>query len=179
MAFLSTRRAATVLALLALSACNAERSRFPSLAVRPAERAYGTGQAAAPTPDLPLTTQMPQGSDLAARVAALRAAAREAHAQFSKQQGPAARLAEAARGTAPGTEAWARATIALAGLQSARSQGMVALADLDRLLIAATEQATTGPDADLAAITLAHREVEALLGEEDRTLAALGSAVGG
>lgn len=179
MAFLSTRTAAPAILLLALSACNANRSRFPSLALRPAERAYGIGQPVTPTEVLPLTTQLPAGSNLAARIAALRETARAAHARFGKQQGEAARLVAAARGSGPGTDAWARAAVALAALTSARSEGMVALADLDRLQIAATEQAATGSSADLAAVSPAHSEVEALLREEDQTVTALSKAIGG
>jgi hypothetical protein len=179
MALLSTRLAAPVFVLLALSACNADRSRYPSLAIRPAERAYGTGQPVTPTPSQPLTTQLPAGASLATRVAALRDTALAAHAKFAVQQGAAVRLADAAKGSAQGTDAWSRATIALASLESARSEGMIALADLDRLFIAATEAAATGPGTDLAAITPAHREIEALLAEEDRAIAALSNALGG
>ncbi len=179
MAFVSTRCAVTVLALLALSACNAERSRFPSLAMRPAERAYGTGQPVRPTENLPLTAQLPGGTDLAGRVTGLRDAARAAHSRFLDQHDAALRLAEAARGAAPGTEAWSRATVALAGLASARSEGMVALAELDRLLIAATETAAFGAAADLAIVALAHSEVEARLDGEDRVIAVLSAAIGG
>ena len=166
-------------ALLALSACNADRSRFPSLAIRPAERAYGTGQPVAPTASLPLTTQLPAGANLAARVAALQDTARAAHRRFLDQQGTATRVIDAAKGSAPGTEAWSRAAIALAGLTSARGEGMVALADLDRLLIAATEKAATGPDDDLKLVDPAHRDVAAMLAEEDRAIAALDSTLGG
>ena len=179
MALLSTRSAAPVMLLLALSACNADRSRFPSLATRPAERAYGSGQPVAPAAVLPLTAQVSASATLAARVAALRETARAAHARFGKQQGEAARLVAAARGSAPGTEAWSRAAVALAALTSARSEGMVALADLDRLQIAAAEQAAKGSPADLAAVSPAHSEVEALLREEDQTVTALSEASGG
>ncbi|WP_421853703.1 hypothetical protein [Novosphingobium sp.] len=179
MARLSIRIIAPLAALLALSACNAERSRFPSLAIRPAERAYGTGQPVAPTPSLPLTTQLPGGTDLAARVTALGDAARAAHGRFLERQGPATRLIEAAKGAAPGTEAWSNAAIALAGLTSARGEGMLALSDLDRLLIAATEKAATGPDDDFKLVDPTHRDIAALLAEEDRTIAALSGALGG
>lgn len=179
MALLSTRTTTSVLLLLALAACNADRSRFPSLAVRPAERAYGNGQPVIPTASAPLTTQLVAGTNLAAKVAALRETARAAHARFTQQQREAVRLAQASRGSAPGTEAWSRAAIALAALTSARSEGMVALADLDRLQIAATETAAMGSNADLAAVTPAHREVEALLRDEDQTVTALSEVIGG
>ena len=179
MALLSTRNTASVLLLLALAACNADRSRFPSLAVRPAERGYGIGQPVAPTARAPLTTQLPAGADMTAKVAALREIALAAHARFTQQQREAARLAQAARGSAPGTEAWSRATIALAALTSARSEGMIALAELDRLMIAATETAALGTRADLDIVAPAHSEVEARLDGEDRVIAALGNAIGG
>lgn len=178
MASLSIRLAAPALALFALTACNADRSRFPSLAIRPAERAYGTGQPTAPTASLPLTTQLAGGADLAAHVGKLRDAARAAHGRFLEQQSPATRLIDAAKGAAPGTETWSRAAIALAGLTSARGEGMIALSDLDRLLIAATEKAATGPDDDLKIVGPTHREVAALLAEEDRTVAALSDRLG-
>jgi len=179
MALLSTRLAAPVLLMLALGACNADRSLYPSLAIRPAERAFGSGQPVTPAPNLPLNTQLSAGADLAARVAALRKTALAAHARFAEQHAAATRLAAAARGAPPGTEAWSLATIALAGLESARSQGMIALADLDHLTIAATEMAATGPDADLQTVMPAHREVEALLAEEDRAIADLSGQISG
>jgi hypothetical protein len=175
MACLSIRIAASLGALLALSACNADRSRFPSLAIRPAERAYGAGQQAA-------TTALPGPAaiaDLPGRAAALRETASASHARFTAQQGQATSLVNAARGSAPGTEAWSRAAIALASLTSARGQGMVALSDLDRLLIAATEAAAVGPDDDLKVVAPAHRAVADQLAEEDRTIAALGEKLGG
>lgn len=177
MACLSIRIAAPLGALLALTACNADRSRFPSLAIRPAERAYGAGQQAAPAEARPLTMQISANTDLAARVKGLRDAARAAHQHFLDQHGAALRLVEAARGAAPGSEVWSRATIALAGLVSARSEGMVALAELDRLMIAATEAAAAGAEADLAIVAPAHSEAEARLDGEDRVIAALGEAM--
>lgn len=178
MAILSIRLAAPVIALLALSACNADRSRFPSLAIRPAERAYGTGQPVTPTPSLPLTTQLPASTDLGARIAALGDVARAAHGRFLERQGPATQLIESAKGAAPGTEVWSRAAIAFAGLTSARGEGMLALSDLDRLLIAATEKAAIGSDDDLKRVKPAHNEVAALIAEEDRAIAALGGELG-
>jgi len=179
MALLSTRNTVTVLLLLTLAACNADRSRFPSLAMRPAERVYGSGQPVTPNATAPLEAQHPAGAGLSAKVAALRETAWAAHARFLDQHGPALRLAEAARGAKPGTDAWSRATVALAGLTSARSEGMVALAELDRLMIAATEAAALGSGADLAIVAPAHSEVEARLEGEDQVLASLGNQIGG
>lgn len=174
MASLSIRIGASLAVLLALSACNANRSRFPSLAIRPAERAYGTRQQAAPTP----APSAAATADLPTRVATLREQAAKSHARFTAQQASATALITAAKGSAPGTDAWSRAAIALAGLTSARGEGMISLSDLDRLLIAATETAATGPDNDLKVVAPAHRDVAALLGEEDQTIAALRDKLG-
>lgn len=179
MAILSIRLAAPIIALLALNACNAERSRFPSLAIRPAERAYGTGQPVTPTPSLPLSTQLPASADPGARAAALGDAVRAAHGRFLERQGPATRVIEAAKGAAPGTEAWSNAAIALAGLTSARGEGMIALSDLDRLLIAATEKVATGSDDELKLVGPIHHDAAARIAEEDRTIAALSGTLDG
>jgi hypothetical protein len=60
---------------------------------------------------------------------------------------------------------------------------MVALADLDRLLIASTEVAAVGtssaPGGELAVVAPAHREVESLLTSESETIAALARQIGG
>ena len=175
MAFMSIRFAATLAAVLALSACNADRSRFPSLAVRPAERAYNNRQ---PTAPAPTPTGQAPSADLAARVSALREKALAADSKFQAQRGPATTSINAAKGSTPGSEAWSRAAIALAGLTSARGEGMIALSDLDRLLIAATEAAATGPDDDLRVVAPAHRAVADLMAEEDRTIAELGDKLG-
>lgn len=174
MASLSIRIGASLVALVLVSACNADRSRFPSLAIRPAERAYGTSQPAAPTP----APGAAATTDLPARVIALREKATASHARFTAQQVSATKLVDAAKGAAPGTEAWSRAAIALAALSTARGEGMNALSDLDRLLIAATEVAATGPDDDLKVVAPAHRDVAALLGAEDQTIAALSDKLG-
>lgn len=175
MASLSIRITACFGALLALSACNADRARFPSLAIRPAERAYGSGVAAGPAAEPGAAAT----AGLTARVAALRAAALAAHTRFTAEQSAASSLISAAKSSAPGTEAWSRAAIALASLTSARGQGMVALSDLDRLLIAATEAAAIGPDDDLKVVAPAHRAVADQLAEEDRTIAELGEKLSG
>jgi hypothetical protein len=174
MASLSIRIGAPLVVMLALSACNADRSRFPSLAIRPAEKAYNTSQQPAPAP----TASVTPTADLPARVAALREKATASHARFTAQQASATKLVDAAKGAAPGTEAWSRAAIALAGLTSARGEGMIAISDLDRLLIAATEVAATGPDDDLKVVAPAQRDVTTLLDQEDRTIAALSDKLG-
>jgi hypothetical protein len=171
---------ALVIAVLALAGCaSANRSRFPSLQRRAAERAYGTVLPVAVPNTGAEAAALPAGAGIAARIAALREQANEAHRAFSAQRAQTARLAATARGATPGSDAWSAAQIALAGLDSARSRGMIAMADLDRMLIAATEAAVTGGNADLMLVKPAHAEVQRMLSEENGAIAELRSGISG
>ncbi len=89
-------------------------------------------------------------------------------------------MVAAGRASAPGSEAWALATVALADLEGARSEAMIALADLDQIYaaeqIGGTETTGSAPQAasgDGLAIAAARDQVVALVAEEDAVLAAL------
>ena len=86
---------------------------------------------------------------------------------------PAAqRRVQAAGNAAVGSDSWASAQVALADLDSARSNAAVALGDLDILFAAATVQAQ-----DAAAIAAARATVVALVAEEDAVLERLRAQV--
>ena len=73
-----------------------------------------------------------------------------------------------------GSEAWSVAQVALASLEAARSDAMIALADLDSLYVAAKIEAVpTEGSGDVDAIGAARDDVIALVGEEDEALASL------
>ena len=153
-------------ALLAvlLAACATPSGEYPSLALRDAERVEGsfepdTAQAPPPAPS-------PPSADLLARLAQLRKAAASAHSEFLSGVPAAERLARAAGSI--GSDSWASAQVALAGLDSARSETAIALGDLDVLYIDATLAAD-----QREAIGAARAEVVRLVGEEDETLARL------
>ena len=119
-----------------LAACATADGDYPSLAIRDAERVGGTFEPVAPTPYMP----PPTPAAVVDRLAQLAADAASAHRAFLAEA-PAARSAVAAAGGAAfGSDGWARASVALAGLESARSQAMIALADLDRLMVDAALQ---------------------------------------
>ena len=119
-----------------LAACATADGEYPSLAIRDAERVGGTFEPVAPTPYVP----PPTPAAVVDRLARLAADAASAHRAFLAEA-PAARSAVAAAGGAAfGSDGWARASVALAGLESARSQAMIALADLDRLMVDAALQ---------------------------------------
>ncbi len=164
-------------ASFATGAC-AKRSDFPSLARRPAERVYGSAQpVAAATPDA--DASIPADAGIVARIVALTDQAQKADAKFEARRASAERAVTAARGAAVGSDAWSAAQIALADLDSARSEGMVAMADLDRMLVVAAQAAIDGPRGDLDAITPAHAQVDALMRKELATIDSLRARIAG
>lgn len=159
---------------LALAGCSSTGSSdYPSLAIRDVERAQGqfepvSSRAQIDVPPVPVDLT----GGLPARLAALTAQAQAAHAEFLDSRPDAVRLAAAAEGSSPGSAAWAAAQVALADLESARSQAAIALGDLDILYISATVQAE-----ERSAITVARDQVIALIAEEDEALARLRAQV--
>ena len=139
--------------------------RYPSLAVRDVERAEGTFQ---PVPgrtlDVP-EVETDLTGDLDTRLAALVGLVRSSHADFFGAVPDAERMVGAAVGSSIGSDSWAAAQVALADLDSARSNSAVALGDLDILYAAARVQAQ-----DAGAIEAARNVVIALVAEEDAVL---------
>lgn len=152
-----------------VAACAADADKYPSLARRPAERASGE----APPPPPPVVA-LPPNAEVLARLDRLVAQAREADGRFRAREASARSLSSAARGAAMGSEPWAVASVALADLESARSQAMIALADLDALYAAARVAGN-----DVSAISAARDSVIALVAGQDRVLAELRGNVAG
>lgn len=161
-----------LLSVLVLGGCaTASADRFPSLARREAERFAGSAQPVAPDPR-PTIVPAATGS----RLTLLRQRAGEAHREFEQRRAGAASLTRAAQGSAVATEAWAVAQVALADLESSRSEAMIALADLDALYVAAAEAAAaTGGSAELDAVAAVRDEVSGWIGAEDSVLNGLRS----
>ncbi len=163
-------RAALYPALMAfaLAACAADRDEYPSLARRPAETAG--------TMPVPQTAPSPPASSTApiAGLAGLVEQARIAHNRFFSLRGKAQQLANAARDSAMASESWAVASVALADLESARSEAMIALADLDQHYAAARIAGD-----DVKAIAAARDKVTSWIAEQDRVLADLRGRLGG
>lgn len=157
------------LVALTLSACAADKATYPSLARRDVERAAS----AEPAPEPP-APPAPASADLAPRLARLVEQAGKAHERFSVRRGRAEQLTASARGASIASEGWAVASIALADLESARSEAMIALADLDQLYAGARIEG-----GDAKAIAEARDRVMAWIGEEDAILANLRSRLGG
>jgi hypothetical protein len=161
--------------IVTLTACSADTTNFPSLARRPAERMVGSPAPAAPAPVAPVPD-----AGLPARLATLVEQARDADRRFAARREAAERIVVRGSGSAPGSESWAIASVALADLESARSDAMIALADLDELYAASrTASGMPGSGGDWATIAAARDQVISLIAEEDRVLADLRGRLGG
>jgi hypothetical protein len=158
--------------VLSLSACTTGGT-YPSLERRDAERITGTAQPVAPQTEAPAPLPAPS-AELTTRLSQLVEQARAAHARFGRTRADASRLI-AAGGNAPvASESWSVANVALADLETTRSQTMIALAELDSLYAdESLKAAGTGGSGDASAVADAWREVTALVAEEDEILAGL------
>ena len=154
---------------LALTACASDVTTYPSLARRDVERAPSS-----PAPSPSATPDPGPDAELAARLTGLVASARAADQRFSAARYSAERTVASGSGAKPGSEAWAVASIALAGLESARSDAMIALADLDALFAGSRINGTGGA----GAIAASRDEVSALVAEQDRIVATLSRHLG-
>ncbi len=150
-----------------LAACAAPDGAYPSLATRDIERVGGVMEVEpvpAPQPPAPATL---------ANLDELAASARDAHAEFLAAAPRARALASSASGAARGSERWSVAQVAIADLESKRSEAMIALADLDRIFV---EAATSAQATD--SISATRQEIDALVAEENAVITALLAMVG-
>lgn len=153
---------------IALAAC-ASPSRYPSLAIRDAERASGTLQPAPAEPYVPPATP----AETLDRLGQLTAEAQSAHQAFLAAAERARAPVAAARGAEQGSAPWSIAQVALADLEASRGQAMIALADLDRLYI---EAEFAG--GELTRIEAARGEVAGLVDSQSRLISELHATVG-
>lgn len=166
-------RLCPLLPLALLAACASSRTHYPSLEIRPAERAFGQAGAAPAADSPPAPAPIPADATLSQRLAALKARANEAAARFTALRPEAERAAAAARGAANGSESWNRAQVALARLDSARSDTAVTLADLDQLAVEADIKAVDQPGPDAESIGAARESVAAIVAGQDAALDSL------
>jgi hypothetical protein len=154
----------TFLAMCALLAgcATADDGEYPSLAIRDAERVSGT--LPPPAPYVP----PPTPPAVADRLTQLTSEAVSAQRTFEAAAPRARAAVNAARGDAVGSEDWALAQVALAGLESARSRAMIALADLDRLYV---DAATEG--GELTRIAATRDQVIAQVEQQNATISGL------
>lgn len=154
--------------MLLLSAC-ATPGDFPSLDIRESERVTGTMAA----PDDTAFTPAPATPATLADLDALAARIRTAHQRFVAASDEAGTIARRAAGSGAGSEAWSVAQVAIANLESIRSDAMIALADIDRIHV----DAHVG-GGDIARSEALRAEMGALVAEEDRLIASLLQTLG-
>ena len=107
----------------------------------------------------------PPNADTLGRIAQLRADASASHARLLEIAERARVPVAAARGAALDSDEWAIASLALAEIESKRSETLLAMAELD--LIYVRTQQVAGEAGEIAA---AVNEVSLLLLEEDRLI---------
>ncbi len=166
-----------ILALVvALGGCTVP-ARYPSLAQRPAELAYGrpAAEPSAPPPAAP-------DPAIVRSVAGFRADATRSAQTFARRADEAEHLAHAAHGTPVGSEAWAATTVAMAALDSARSDTAQPLAQLDEMQakmgIAAADSGSATDAASYDVIARADAAVGAMLADENTRIEALHATTG-
>ena len=160
---MTARLLSCLLAPLVLGACAAPRHEYPSLAIRDVERVSGQMEAAPPTYVPPPLTAA-AGDELEA----LAEQANAAHQTFLAEVAAARQQVAAARGAERGSDGWARAQVVIAALESARSRAMIALADLDRIYVAAALEGT-----ELTRIAAVQQQVSAQVAQQDAAIGAL------
>jgi hypothetical protein len=163
------RTSLSIASILLLSACASTQQEYPSLSIREFEQTRTlTVPQATPTPAPAVPAESLD------RLSQLLAEARSAHQAFTSQIAATRNAISAARGADIESQEWAEAQIRLADLESERSRALIALADLDQLFIDAQLQA-----APLDEISAVRDEVEAMVAEENLTVAQLSGTLGG
>ena len=158
---------AILLPLLAAAGCAAP-GPYPSLAPRPAEKAYAEdAEERKPTPQ-------PDDPALAGEIDRLLAEAEAGGSAFDSAL-PAAEAAAGAAGAA-GSDSWIEAQQALSRLESARARTTAALADLDRLAVERTAAGTLG-SGDSERLRRATEEMQALADAQADRLQRLGASL--
>lgn len=148
-----------------LAGCAGSADKYPSLAIRDFERAPATapGDGDDGGAGSPALSQ----SDIQ-NLENLVAKAREAHQRFLRSAPQTQRLVSAAAGGGVTDNRWASAQVALANLESLRSEAAIPLGDIDRIYAESAIDLAM-PDQ----VALARQDIVALIAEEDRLLASL------
>ena len=156
--------ATACLTCLILSGCAASADRYPSLAVRDAERVSGEFTPAASSTPAPAPSYTTDPDRISGAVEA----AMNAHQQF-EARGPATlSLVQEAGADLANEDARSRALVAMAGLRTLHGQTVGALANLDQLEIEAASVFAPVED-----IRLAQSRIAQIVSEQDAVLAIL------
>lgn len=152
--------------LVGLTGCTSTSDRYPSLAIRDAERAYAAG--AYDSPPVPPAAPVAPSPALAQKLSQLQGQARQAHQAFLAAAPRTRTLVNSAQGSSPASDSWVAAQVGISGLEANRNRAMVAMADLDELLL---ETEVEGGARE--AVRQAHAAVNSMIQEEDSVLSGL------
>ena len=156
-----SRVVAAILAASLTAACAATGDEYPSLSIRDVERAQGQfAPVAVPQLDVP-----PVETDGIPTPASALAAARDSDAAFQAALPATRRAVAAGRGAGRESDARASALVAIAVLESRRSDTAIALGHLDTLLVADRIEADPDPD-----VVAAQAQVLAIVEAQDAAL---------
>jgi len=157
---------------LALGGCGGG-GNYPSLAQRPVELGYTTAKPAPVAPTGPATPE----PEIVHQVEALRADANRSSETFTRRADEAEHLARAAHGSPVGSEAWSATTVAMAALDSARSDTAQSLGELDalqaKMAVTAADSGSPRDKATFQVIAQADAAVGAMMDEQNARISAL------
>jgi len=156
-------------ATLALGACTTKEGTYPSLVKRPAERITATWP---PAPPPPPPAPVPLDPATVSRLDGLLAQVSAADSQFSKKIARTRSVVGAARNAPMGSEAWSVASIAIAELESARAEAMVAMAQIDSIYADARTEGR-----DVTEIEVTRQKALGIIGAQDGVLDSLKGAL--
>ena len=131
---------ASVCSALLLVGCVGSGEKYPSLAVRDAERVTGTFDPVSEPDEQPVTDPA-----LLAGIPAIEARAQTAFDAFLAAVPGAEAAVLAAQGRPQASNQWATAQVALSELDSHRSQTAIALADVDLIYAEASSELALAP----------------------------------
>lgn len=154
--------ASSIALILTLGACASSADRYPSLAIRDIERIYGSAQPVEPAPPPPPVEASPE---LTQRLSQLQGEAARAHQAFLSALPRTRSLVNAARGSAVASDSWVAAQTSVSSLESSRNRIMLAMADLDKLLLQAEIEGGARE-----AVAQAQASVNGMVEEEDAVL---------
>jgi hypothetical protein len=160
-----------------LSACATSNDDFPSLAKRPYEKAGAIEDPDALPPNaapIAQTTRLPDA--LAQTTAQLKQRNNVAHAAFGQARAAAETSAQKAADAAQGSETWAEAHMILSRLDRTRSDSVVALGEIDRLI--GQEQDKKSDLGLIALLTEVQQDIAASVTEQNVVIERLTRTIG-
>lgn len=128
---MAMRQLTTLGSIALLAACSADQGRYPSLATRDVELRDDMFSVPPSEPAQPVAPS----ADMAERLDQLAARMQQSHARFVNVLPTARAAVNRALGSPKGSPVWADAMVSLSQLDSARTEGMAVLAEIDELRV--------------------------------------------